>query len=133
MTILNLIEMAEKFSKWVENTGGKRKSCSLRAIAPLPSVFSKDFYCRYVNTRACLGKGEPFYLICQFWAPQIQKQIKIWCQKYWQMGIQFSDWVENIAEKEEIDCYEQFLFFAQCFQKAVCCWCIKMSIYGVKG
>ena len=33
------------------------------------------------------------------------------------MGVQLSDLVENIVEKEEIACYEQFLFFPQCFQK----------------
>ena len=33
------------------------------------------------------------------------------------MGIQFSDWVENIVAIEEIARYEQFLFFPQCFQK----------------
>ena len=33
------------------------------------------------------------------------------------MGIQFSDWVENIVGKEEIARNEQFLLFPQCFQK----------------
>ena len=33
------------------------------------------------------------------------------------MGIQFSDEVENIVEKEEIARYEQFLPFPQSFQK----------------
>ena len=33
------------------------------------------------------------------------------------MGMQFSDWVENIVGKEEIARYEQFLVFPQCFQK----------------
>ena len=33
------------------------------------------------------------------------------------MGIQFSGRVENIVGKEEIDRYEQFLLFPQCFQK----------------
>ena len=33
------------------------------------------------------------------------------------MGIQFSDWVENIVGKEEIARYEQFLLFPQCFQE----------------
>ena len=28
---------------------GKRKNCSLRAIAPFPTVFSKDMYCRHVK------------------------------------------------------------------------------------
>ena len=32
------------------------------------------------------------------------------------MGIQLSDVVENIVEKEEIACYEQFLLFPR-FQK----------------
>ena len=33
------------------------------------------------------------------------------------MGIQLSDWVENIVGKGEIARYEQFLPFPQCFQK----------------
>ena len=35
----------------------KRRNCSLWAISPFPTVFSKDSYCRQVKTRACLGKG----------------------------------------------------------------------------
>ena len=56
-------------------------------------------------------------LKCQFWALPIQQQIKIWCQKYGQIGIQLSDLVENIVGKEEIVRDEQFLLFSQCFQK----------------
>ena len=33
------------------------------------------------------------------------------------MEIQFFDCVENIVGKEEIDRYEQFFLFPQCFQK----------------
>ena len=48
------------------------------------------------------------------------------------MGIQFSEWVESIVEKEEIARYEQFLLFQQCFQKlSVADVLIKMSICGV--
>ena len=36
---------------------GKRRNCSLRAISPFLTVFSKDLYRRHVKTRACLGKG----------------------------------------------------------------------------
>ena len=36
---------------------GKRRNCSLRAISPFPTVFSKDLNYRHVKTRACLGKG----------------------------------------------------------------------------
>ena len=38
-------------------------------------------------------------------------------QKYGQMGIKLSDWVENIVGKGEIAFYEQILLFPQCFQK----------------
>ena len=51
------------------------------------------------------------YLICQFSAHPFQQQIKTWCQKYGQMGIQLPDWVENIVGKGEIACYKQFLLF----------------------
>ena len=34
---------------------GKRRNCSLRAISPFPTVFSKSLYRRHVKTRACLG------------------------------------------------------------------------------
>ena len=40
---------------------GTRRNCSLRAISPFPTVFSKDLYCRHVKTRACLGKGLTLY------------------------------------------------------------------------
>ena len=49
--------------KWkrVLQTGRKHcwesKNCSLRAISPLPTVFSRGLYCGHVKTRACLGKG----------------------------------------------------------------------------
>ena len=36
---------------------GKRRNCSLQAISPFSTVFSKDLYCRHVKTRAFLGKG----------------------------------------------------------------------------
>ena len=50
------MKMAENSSKWVENTG-KKRNCSLRAISPFPTVFSKKLYSRQVKTRACVGKG----------------------------------------------------------------------------
>ena len=50
-------ENGRKFSKTGRKHCGKRRNCSLRAISPFPSVFSKALYCRHVKTRACLGKG----------------------------------------------------------------------------
>ena len=37
---------------------GKRRNCSLRAISPFSTVFSKDLFCGHVKPRACLGKGQ---------------------------------------------------------------------------
>ena len=48
-------ENGRKFSKWVENNVGKGE------IAPFPTVFSEDLYCRHVKTRACSGKSLTFY------------------------------------------------------------------------
>ena len=50
------VESGRKFSNWEENTVGKRRNCSLRAISPFPTVFLKDLYCRHVKIRACLGR-----------------------------------------------------------------------------
>ena len=35
----------------------KRRNCSLRAISPFPTVFSKDLYCRHVKIQGLFGKG----------------------------------------------------------------------------
>ena len=45
-----VLQMGRKYCR-------KRRNCSLRAISPFPTVFSKDLFCRPVKTRACLGKG----------------------------------------------------------------------------
>ena len=50
------VENGRKLSKQVE-TLWKRRNCSLQAISPFPTVFSKDFSCRHIKTRVCLGKG----------------------------------------------------------------------------
>ena len=50
-------ENSKELSKWVKNTVGKRRNCSLRAVSTFPTVFSKDLYCTQVKTRACLGNG----------------------------------------------------------------------------
>ena len=52
-----LDENGRKYVQMGRKHRGKRRNCSLQAISPFPTVFSKDFYCRHVTTRACLGKG----------------------------------------------------------------------------
>ena len=43
---------------------GKRSNCSLRAISPFLTVFSKDVHGRHVKSRTCLRKGLG-ELLCQ--------------------------------------------------------------------
>ena len=50
-------ENARKFSKIDKRHCGKRRNCSLRAISPFLTVFSKKLYCRHVKTSDCMGKG----------------------------------------------------------------------------
>ena len=45
---------------------GKRRNCSLRAIFSFLTVFSKDFYCKHVKRRTCLGKGQ--YIVLNLYA-----------------------------------------------------------------
>ena len=114
-------ENGRKFSKRLENTVGKRRNCSLRAISPFPTVFSKEFYCRQVKSRICFGMGRkhcgkrrncslraisPFPTVFskEFYCRQVKSRICF-------------GWVENTVGKGEIARYEQFLLFPQCFQK----------------
>ena len=34
----------------------KRRKSLEQAISPFPTVFSKELYCKHIETRACLGK-----------------------------------------------------------------------------
>ena len=46
-----------KLSKWVENTVGKGEICSLQAISPFPTVFSKGLFPWGVKRCHCVGMG----------------------------------------------------------------------------
>ena len=47
---------------------GKRKNCLLRAISPVPTVFSKDLYCRHIKNQGFFGKGLTLYQTTKFGA-----------------------------------------------------------------
>ena len=67
-------ENGRKLTKWVEYTVGKRRNCSLRAISPFPTVFSKDLNCRHKN-KDLIRKGlnKKF---CQIFAIILVVQLK---------------------------------------------------------
>ena len=50
-------ENGRKLSKQVENTEGKGKNCSLPAISPFPTVFSKGLFPWGVKRCHCVGMG----------------------------------------------------------------------------
>ena len=54
-TISNVMKMVEILQTGRKHCG-KRRNCSLRAISPFSTVFSKDLYCRHVKTRVCLAQ-----------------------------------------------------------------------------
>ena len=51
-------ENGRKFSKWVENTVGKGEIAGYEQFLIFRQYFQKDFHCRHVKTRACLGNGK---------------------------------------------------------------------------
>ena len=59
---LNFMKMEGSCPKRVENTVGKGEIAHHEQFLLFP-VFSKDFYCRHVKTRACLGKSKLMPLI----------------------------------------------------------------------
>ena len=54
-TIFNLTKMVKRF--WVENTVGKRRNCSIRAISRIPTVFSKRYVLQTHKNQGLFGKG----------------------------------------------------------------------------
>ena len=71
--------------------GGKRRNCSLRAISPFPTVFSKGLFPRGIKVSLCGNGLSPIFKCLQY--------------KYF----------ENTVGKEEITPKKQFLLFPQCF------------------
>ena len=83
-------------------------------------MFSKDYYCRYVTTRACLGKG---YSLPEdkVWDLLKLKPFADDKMKVLQMMTSVCDRVENIVKKGKNagnTGYKHFLLFPQCFQKS---------------
>ena len=55
----NLMKMAESSPKGKKTLWEKEKLLVTTNFSFFPTVFSKDWYCRHVKTRACFGKGQP--------------------------------------------------------------------------
>ena len=108
-----------------EKQNGAYCCLALQDSLIINNLYSKDGFtygqsiqCKMLLVRLHVHRSiKTLYLTWQYWALPIQQQIEIWCQKQGKMGIQLSDYVENIVGKGEIARYEQFLLFPQCFQK----------------
>ena len=53
---LNIAKMTISLYDRLKNTGERRK-CWLQAFSPFPTVFSKAFFFRVVNSQDCVGKS----------------------------------------------------------------------------
>ena len=74
------------------------------------------------------------YLICQFQAPLIQQQIRIWCQKYGQINGDTIIWFSRKHSGKRRNCSLWAISsFPTMFSKVICRWCVKMSINAVVG
>ena len=59
-----------KWQKAIQTGGkhcGKRRNCSLRAISPLPIVFSKGLFTRGFKRCCCVGLGYDISVLTQTW------------------------------------------------------------------
>ena len=57
-TVSNLMKMAESYPiQTGEKHCGKRRNCSLRAISPFPTVFSRGLFPRSVKRCHCVEMG----------------------------------------------------------------------------
>ena len=93
---------------------GKNRNCSLRAISPFPTVFSKDLY--YGNVKAGLVWERVDLLPHdKFLGWPKLKQIADNILKCIQKENEVPYRVENIARKGEMACYTRFFLFSQCF------------------
>ena len=108
-------ENGRKFSKRAENTMEKGEIARYEQLFPISIMFSKDLHCRHIKTRAC-------------WERDKDKMSKIWTN---------GDTVIWLSWKhcgKRRNCSLQAISsFPTMSSKAVCCWCVNMSIYGVKG
>ena len=59
MAISNLMKITECLQTGRKHCG-KRRNCSLRAISPFPTLFSKDLCSRHVKTREMINRSRTF-------------------------------------------------------------------------
>ena len=99
---------------------GKRRNCSLRAISPFPTAFSKGLLPRGVKRCCCVGMFFSLTLSQTTNFRRLKKPERLKLQttiSNLMKTAEFFKWVENAVGKGEIARYEQFLLFPQCFQK----------------
>ena len=93
----------------------------LPAFSPFSTMFYKGFFLLVVKTRDCMVKSLGIGLLTSSQTTNFRffklKEFANNNFKFDEKGRTLSKPVENLVEKQEIACYEQFLHFPQCFQK----------------
>ena len=65
---VNIAKMMISLYNRVENIVGKGEKCWLPAFSPFPTMFSKSFFYRVVESWDCIVKSLPFH--CPFMKPR---------------------------------------------------------------
>ena len=53
----HLDEKVQRVIHMIRKRCGKKRNCSVRAISPIPTKFSKDLYCRHIKNQGLFKKG----------------------------------------------------------------------------
>ena len=72
MTISDMFQMAEGSLNGRKHMQEKEKFLVMSNFS-FPTIFSKDLYCRHLETRACLGKGKSEYEIIMSVVEKLEK------------------------------------------------------------
>ena len=138
----NKCNLKEKFFLWwVENIAGEGENAGYQNFFN-STVFSKAFFFRVVKNQVCEVKNYkinlcfkplPHMPIFGFSNSAANKDdVKI-MSKIWINGNTII-WLSRKRFGKRRNCSLRAISpFLTMFSKAVCCWCLKMSIYGVKG
>ena len=106
---------------------GKRENCSLRAIFPFPTMFSKGLFPRGIKGVIVWewgreGNAINLDLTLSQTTNLDSSKLRKFADdsfKFGENGRKFSKWVENTVGKGEIAHYEQFRLFSQSFKRLV--------------
>ena len=106
----------QKVFQMVRKHCGKRRNCSLRAISPFPTVFSKDLYCRHIKNQGLFGKGLNGLLnVLSVLRRYVYYHLNPFPNKPWFLRVCSTSLLKTVGEKEKLLVTSNFSFFHSVF------------------